>query len=482
MNSFEIHLESSVLKKAVPEEVWIRFLTAQRWFSGKGRVIESVHPVASCRVDSALAIVILRVGYQAEFEDYVLPILVGNGEQVDAIAWVAGRPLLDALASAEGWRRLLGVFSQSAVPGFKLNLGCELLGGRLAADGEVKLGSHDQTNSWALVGGLFAKAYRRLQPGENLDVSVSRFLTRRKVSNAPVLRGVVVGKGAWGEATLLSVQEAVPNHGTGWDLACGQVAAVARNEIVAYEPWTSLGKRVAEIHRALASDGDDALGVSPLNAPDLDAVSKDAQALGRSVLAELAQADLKPEAAAQAVLLKAKTSKLLNRLKPPKLSVKPCHRQRIHGDIHLGQVLWDGADFTIIDFEGEPARSHEERQRKHSVAKDVAGMLRSFDYAARAGLPVEAGAEEILAARMWRNLARNAFREGYDATIGAEPFLPEDPELRSSLVALYELEKAFYELHYELGHRPDWVGIPLSGLLDLAEEAPIRKRASRPRT
>lgn len=145
-------------------------------------------------------------------------------------------------------------------------------------------------------------------------------------------------------------------------------------------------------------------------------------------------------------------------------------------------MLWDGSDFTIIDFEGEPARVYEERLRKHSVAKDLAGMLRSFDYAARAGLPEKAGVEVRQNARIWRNLARNAFREGYEDEIGAEPFLPSDRDLREALIALYELEKAFYELHYELGHRPDWVGIPLAGLLDLAADAPVRRRASRPRT
>ncbi len=190
---------------------------------------------------------------------------------------------------------------------------------------------------------------------------------------------------------------------------------------------------------------------------------------------------LEPDAAALAVAIKARTTALLNRVKAPRLPLDSCHRQRIHGDIHLGQVLWDGSDFTIIDFEGEPARVYEERLRKHTVAKDLAGMLRSFDYAARAGLSDDADVDARQMARMWRNLARNAFREGYEAVIGAEPFLPSNGDLREALIALYELEKAFYELHYELGHRPDWVGIPLAGLLDLASEAPIKRRAGRPR-
>jgi len=483
LNSFEVHLESAALRKAVASEVWIRFLSDQRWFSGKGRAITSVYPVASCPVDSALAVVILRVGYQSEFEDYVVPLLVGTGEETDAIAWVNGRPLLDALRYSEGWRRLLGVFSHSTHPGHKLTMHSELLAGRLPTSEGIHLGTADQSNSWAVMGGFFVKAYRRLMAGENLDVTVGRFLTLRKVSNSPVLRGVLVGKGAWGEATLLSVQEAIANQGTGWELACDQVASVASGKIISYEPWTLLGQRLAQIHKALASDGDDAPGTMPLHTPDLEAVSRAAQALARSVLVELGESDLLPEAFEQAALLKTKVSKLLNRLKAPRLPVGSCHRQRIHGDLHLGQVLWTGADFTIIDFEGEPARAYDERLRKHSVAKDIAGMLRSFDYAARAGLPADANLATRESARIWRNLARNAFREGYESAIGAEPFLPSDRDLRNALIAMYELEKAFYELHYELGHRPDWVGIPLAGLLDLAEDAaPVKKRAVRPKT
>lgn len=483
MNSFEVNLESAALRKAVAPEVWIQFLSNQRWFSGKGRDITSVYPVASCPVDSALAVVILRVGYQSEFEDFVMPLLVGTGEETDAIAWVDGRPLLDALKYSEGWRRLIGVFSHSTHPGHKLTMRAELIGGRLPSSEGIHLGSADQSNSWAIMGGMFVKAYRRLLAGENLDVTVGRFLTIRKVANAPVLRGVLVGEGAWGVATLLSVQEAMPNQGTGWDLACSQVASMARKELISYEPWGLLGQRLAQIHKALASEGDDAPGVLPINTPELESVSRGAQALARSVLTELGQSELVPEAAEQAALLKTKISKLLNRLKAPRLPAGSCHRQRIHGDLHLGQVLWTGDDFTIIDFEGEPARAFEERLRKHSVAKDLAGMLRSFDYAARAGLPLDADATTRQEARIWRNLARNAFREGYEDAIGAEPFLPSDLALRNALIAMYELEKAFYELHYELGHRPDWVGIPLAGLLDLADDpAPVKRRAARPKT
>jgi maltose alpha-D-glucosyltransferase/alpha-amylase len=189
--------------------------------------------------------------------------------------------------------------------------------------------------------------------------------------------------------------------------------------------------------------------------------------LAREVLASLSQAHLPAAAAGLATVLQHNAPALLRKIKAPAIPPGTCHRQRVHGDIHLGQVLWDGKAFTILDFEGEPARPMEERRRKQSPARDLAGMLRSFDYAARAGLPVGTGLVGEQAATDWKRKARKAFRFAYEKSIGNEPFLPSDTGLRNKLVNLFELEKAFYELKYELGHRPDWVEIPLAGLLEL---------------
>lgn len=467
MNSFEVRLDTRTLAKAVRQEEWIAFLHACRWFSGKGRVIASVRPSACCVLDSALSVAVLSVVYEPEeHEDYLLPLLVGTAEETGGIAQIGGRPLLDALSREEGWRRLLSAFGRSFHPGLDLSMRVELVG-PAPRQGDFRMGSVDQTNSWAIVGDLFVKAYRRLQPGENLDVEVCRFLTRRKGAHSPVLRGVLALEGEFGEATLLSAQVAIPNQGTGWDLARKQVAEAVEGGDPDLSPWTLLGKSMADLHRLLASDGPDAIGTLPLHPPDLEAIAKGAMALAREALVEFEHTDLSPAASGLAHLLRHRTPDLLRRIKAPRIPDGTCHRQRIHGDIHLGQVLWDGANFSIIDFEGEPGRPVEERRRKQSPAKDLAGMLRSFDYAARAGLPAEAGQAGEILARRWRNSARKLFRTAYEDAIGGEPFLPADPVLRRDLVDLFELEKAFYELKYEMRNRPEWVEIPMAGLLDL---------------
>jgi trehalose synthase-fused probable maltokinase len=467
VNAFEVRLDTNTLSKAVRQDEWAAFIMAQRWFSGKGRTIVSVNPHACCAVDSALSVAVLRVTYGPDdHEDYLLPLLVGTAEEPGGIAYVGGRPLLDALSREEGWRRLLEAFGRSRHSGQDLSLRVEMLGAA-PRHGKFRLGSVDQTNSWSLVGDLFVKAYRRLQPGENLDVEVCRFLTRRGSASSPVLRGVLSVEGDFGDATLLSLQEAIPNQGTGWELACEQVAQMVDGGSPDLSPWVQLGKSMAALHRILASDGPDAIGTLPLHPPDLKAVATAAMALAREVLSELSATELPPAASGLAHLLRHRTAGLIRRIKAPLIPAGMCHRQRIHGDIHLGQVLWDGATFSIIDFEGEPGRPVEERRRKQSPAKDLAGMLRSFDYAARAGLPLGTGQEGELLAREWRNKARTAFRTAYEEAIGGEPFLPSDPVLRGKLVDLFELEKAFYELKYELRNRPDWVEIPMAGLLDL---------------
>lgn len=468
MNSFEVRLDAKILAKAVSLEGWISFLMEQRWFSGKGREISSVRPFATCAIDSALVIAVLRVSYlEGEDEDYILPLLVGTTEQGPGIGLLDGRPLLDALVHEDGWRRLLEAFGRSQHTGQGLDLQVEVVGAALARRGDVRIGSADQTNSWAIVGDLFVKVFRRLQPGENLDVEVGRFLTRRGGTRTPALRGVLTAEGVFGQATLLSVQDALRAKGTGWDLACAQVAAQVRGQTADFSFWSHLGTAMADLHKVLASDGPDAIGTLPLRTPDLQDAARGAMVMARQVLADAFASVLTPAASGLSQVLRVRQGALMKRIKAPVIESGSCHRQRIHGDIHLGQVLWDGSEFCIIDFEGEPARPPEERRRKQSPARDVAGMLRSFDYAARAGLPEGTGKAGEQSANAWRNEARKAFLDAYETAIGNEPFLPSNPVLRAQLIDLYELEKAFYELKYELSHRPEWVEIPMAGLLDL---------------
>jgi len=148
---------------------------------------------------------------------------------------------------------------------------------------------------------------------------------------------------------------------------------------------------------------------------------------------------------------------------------------RVHGDYHLGQVLWSEGDFVIFDFEGEPARSLDERRRKQSPLKDVAGMVRSFGYAAYAGLfaftvarPTELERLEKWA-RVWQLTTSAAFVRTYLETVAGAHFVPSKDTDRDALLQLFVIDKALYELNYELNNRPDWARIPLRGILDLLD-------------
>jgi maltose alpha-D-glucosyltransferase/alpha-amylase len=168
---------------------------------------------------------------------------------------------------------------------------------------------------------------------------------------------------------------------------------------------------------------------------------------------------------------------LLSRVEAPVKRNLQAIRIRCHGDFHLGQVLYTGRDFVIIDFEGEPARPLAERRAKHVPIVDVAGMIRSFHYAACAALDrvgSRSGADERrseLEQRMgqWYRSAADAFLFGYTETTGTVPFIPKQSDDRDMLLDAYLIEKACYELSYELNNRPSWAGIPLNGLLQLAQ-------------
>ena len=152
-------------------------------------------------------------------------------------------------------------------------------------------------------------------------------------------------------------------------------------------------------------------------------------------------------------------------------------KTRVHGDYHLGQVLWNENDYFLLDFEGEPARSMAERRAKHSPFKDVAGMLRSFGYAAHVRLAAWWGREPEKARRLepwaefWERATTDVFLQSYRATADAAGFVPPTPDSVRALLRLFLIEKAVYKLRYEVNNRPIWLGIPLRGLAALAAEA-----------
>jgi len=378
---------------------------------------------------------------------------------------------------------------------------------RIAGDGTEELtlrrnATADSSNTTVLLGDrLFLKGYRRLRPGPNCELEMGRFLTEvSPFPNIVPLAGALEHLPEDGEPTVLALlQQAAPNQGDAWAQRLEHLehfleecllrpaedveAELAERHAVELLGIATLGRRTAELHRALAVvSGDPAFDPEPVTAADLDAWTAETLGEARESLDALERAAaggrLNPAAeAAAGSLLDAREAVLegIERCRPAAASGL---KTRFHGDFHLGQVLVVENDYLIIDFEGEPERSPAERRRKLSPLKDVAGMLRSFDYAAETAVQHsvvnrEQDYERLQPfARDWEQRVRAAFLAAYRDSAAGSGILPEGEADLAALVALFTWQKALYELRYELAQRPDWLVVPLRGLGRLLEAAP----------
>ncbi|MFZ5558421.1 MAG: maltose alpha-D-glucosyltransferase [Pseudomonadota bacterium] len=369
-----------------------------------------------------------------------------------------------------------------------------------AIDETVHHPSLDQSNTGVFFGNrLYLKGYRRLQAGISPELEVGRFLTDASPFPhiAPVL-GAVEYLGADGRViTLALLQQFVENQGSLWTHTMDYLERLTQGLFAGadtppppehptedphgyyVELATVLGRRVGEMHRAFArTTGDPAFDPEPVTADDAAAwVARVKDDVVQSLDAlERRRAALPADTHASADELLASRPDLMHWLDALDLTGLEAAKTRYHGDLHLGQVLLRANDFIIIDFEGEPARPLEERRAKHSPLRDIAGILRSFDYAAAAAAergrhPPEKRAQIDEAIGAWRRAAADAFLAGYEAAAGDCPSLPRDPARRRSLLQLFLLEKALYELRYELDNRPAWLAIPIRGLLEILRGA-----------
>jgi len=379
----------------------------------------------------------------------------------------------------------------------------------------------EQSNSSIVFGDqLILKLFRRVEPGVNPELELAHFLTDKAgFDHTPALTGVIEYKPRKGETAAVAIlQKYVPNEGDAWRQTLDSMSqyferVVTRppeevREILTPMPFVArlhraeiptlagdligpylenvrlLGRRTAEMHVALASDNSD-----PNFAPEPFSVLYQ-RSLYQSMrnhsgqMFQLLRNNLKHLRGTmldQALKMLDLQNEVLSRFRSvlsKKISAK---RNRIHGDYHLGQVLFTGKDYVIIDFEGEPARPLTERRIKRTPIRDVAGMLRSFHYAAYTSLFGHLGSAlvrpEDLAtlepwARVWNIWVCKTFLESYIEHAAAGGFLPADREDVDILLNIYLLEKALYELGYELNNRPDWIRIPLTGILQLLE-APV---------
>ncbi|MGH8513291.1 MAG: alpha-amylase, partial [Gammaproteobacteria bacterium] len=254
----------------------------------------------------------------------------------------------------------------------------------------------------------------------------------------------------------------------------------------------TLGLRTAELHRALAQrSADPAFDPEPISAADLKHWTRQVRDEARLTLKLLKRRrrELAPGLREPVDRLLAMHKSVPARIADLRLNTVHAAKTRYHGDYHLAQVLIAENDFILIDFEGEPARTVEERGRKHSPLRDVAGMLRSFNYAAYSALAAvtaershEIGRLEPLV-REWERMTAEAFLSGYGEAIAGCSSYPDDPQHARVLIELFTLEKAFYELRYELENRPEWVAMPLQGLNALFGESaspPVTRLAGLP--
>jgi maltose alpha-D-glucosyltransferase/alpha-amylase len=380
----------------------------------------------------------------------------------------------------------------------------------------------EQSNTSIIYGDrLILKLFRRIEPGINPDYELCLQLTEKmRFSRVPATAGALEYELGAQVGTLGMVQQLVESQADGWThatdeinryydqagsaaapvvssprdftaLAAAAIPAPVQEAMGGYlELSVKLGRRTAEMHLALAGDtSDPAFAPEPLTREDLKALSAAAVSVASHAFQALDALAGQPgdhgpdgqpaaqhaggDLADQADRLSGSRTALLDRIRSAPRSKFVCAKIRVHGDYHLGQVLWAEEDFYLLDFEGEPARPLAQRRQKQSALKDVAGMLRSFSYAAYAGLftraasrPAEFGRLEPWA-HLWETWASAAFLRGYFETAGDAPFLPADSAQRDKLLRLFMLDKALYELDYELNNRPDWVRVPLWGIFDL---------------
>jgi trehalose synthase-fused probable maltokinase len=452
------------LALSIPEEALREFVLRQRWFGSKSRELGHVTVIAAPVLrteEPALALALVEIRFHAgTHELYHVPIGFRRSWEGDAIGDVEEWTAYDALADPELARELMSLMSSQAdVAGGEAMLEFRTTGRRGSKVESVRtMGAEQSNTSLVFDEEVVLKAYRRVEAGVNPELEVLRFLTESGFPSIPALDGWIAYVGTPLEATLAIAQDYVRSEGDGWELALRALAAGEGDEFV--EQLVLLGETTGAMHTALASNPSD---------PTFSPEEPSGEALGlltASVDEEIEDVFASLPDLPELAPIAGRGEEVREQLRGMTHVGAVGKAIRTHGDYHLGQAIWNGDGWVIIDFEGEPARSVVERRRKRSPLRDVAGMLRSFAYAATA-VELERGVDPP---EGWEERARDGFVTGYLAEVDAN-LIPTGSSFER-LLAVYELEKAVYELRYELDNRPDWVRIPVTGVLRLLERAP----------
>ena len=497
-------------RETLKRDILPTFLPNHRWFAGKDRPIDSVRledglTFGRSGEEDGYLLLLLAVEQEGETHRYQLPLAPHWDEEAlrpasPDLPFTLAKlrrfrtigALQDATISAEFARSVLRLIRGEGAIDRRLR--AEAFGELEALDldaAEVRRVGTEQSNSSVIVGDkAVLKIYRHLEAGTHPELEVVRYLTREAgFENTPALLGSLALEAEAGETTALAIVQAlVFNEGDGWRVMLNyldreleerhfereraetaeDIADAANLALV-----ERLAHRTAEMHRAFARASEDpAFAPEPALAADLERWKEGAAAALDRAMAALARVRERLDTDAKETAGRILEGRDALRRHVEAIAVDPggMAKTRLHGDYHLGQVLVAERDFYIIDFEGEPSKSVEERRMKTAALRDVAGMIRSFDYAAHAAAGRVAarlpdGARTVRADAMyWRDAAVRRFLAGYREHLGDCGVWPADAASGLRLIELFVLEKAAYELAYEAANRPDWVHIPLAGL------------------
>jgi len=400
---------------------------AQRWFASKAREVASVNVLRSVALSEVprLGLDIVEARFHSGTHE-LYQLLPGEPDAVRALAGLFGsETTADEVAFHGG----------------------------LTPAGHIRSMGAEQSNSSIVFGEeQVLKVFRRIEPGINPELEMLRFLSTRDFENIATLTGWYDYSGELMHATLGILQQFIGEARDGWQLALDDPLGLLHR-------LPELGTATGRLHSVLASDATD-----PAFTPEEP--SDEALALLTATIDEQIERAFLDLPAGNPALepILGRGEEIRDRLQLMSHVGVGGRLIRHHGDYHLGQTMLRDAGWVILDFEGEPARSLLDRRRKRSPLRDVAGMLRSFAYAASASELLRG----VRAPEGWEERARTAFLDAYFEAVDPS-LLPAGQAAISKLLAIFELEKAVYELRYELNNRPDWVAIPVAGIARLLD-------------
>jgi maltokinase len=453
------------IRRCLDEEELREWVQQQRWYASKSRAIAGIDIVESItlRDDPLLLLALVETRFATGIHElYQLPLAIRPPSDIprgESISHTDDWAVYDALAEPQQAHELLRrIVTTDEIDTDDGRFSFHAFDESVAAleSAPVRLMGVEQSNSSIVFDErIVLKVFRKLEPGVNPELEVLRFLTYRGFPDIAPLYGWYDYEGQAFAATLGVAQSFLPDAVGGWELALDELAASPE---IFLERLGSLGTVTAQLHNTLASDAGD-----PAFAPE----EPSQEALGlltATVDEDIERIFLRLPDDPRLSPIAGRGQDVRERLATRAQIGVTGRVIRTHGDYHLGQTLHTPRGWVIIDFEGEPARALPERRQKRSPLRDVAGMLRSFAYVTSAA--------EILrgehAPDGYEERMREQFLAAYFASV--DPTLvPAGEAAIANLLSIFELEKAIYELRYELDNRPDWISIPVAGIARLLE-------------